>query len=389
MNSTFRAFRLGDDRSSRKLVTRVTRLDARRGLLLLYAGPYCRAMSTLSRRMRAHYHYLRRPLRHFLPLLITLAVLLLAGSVAFHLLYDQKQMGYLEALYIMCCLISGESAADFPHHWLLQVFFLVLPPLGLLVILDGVVQFSYHILRRDESSPEWIRAMCKTLNNHVILCGLGKLGLRTLQQLILLGEQVAVLEKDPQCPNLAFARKHGVPVRIGHSREEGVFEDLNIAGAKSIILATNDDLANLEMALDARKLKPDIRVILRMFDQELADRLRDTLDMKLTFSTSELAAPLFATSSSDRSIINSFYVRDRLMTLAELNVRPESQLIGKAVRDLGKEHEVFVLSLTRGGSSAHFPSAETIFEVGDDLTVQTEPETLHRLHEMNGDPRPY
>jgi PAS domain-containing protein len=36
-------------------------------------------------------------------------------------------------------------------------------------------------------------------------------------------------------------------VRVGHSREEGVFEDLNVAQAKSIILATNDDLANLEM----------------------------------------------------------------------------------------------------------------------------------------------
>ena len=59
-------------------------------------------------------------------------------------------------------------------------------------------------------------------------------------------ETVAVLEKDPQCPNLAFARKNGIPVRLGHSREEGVFDDLNVAKAKSIILATNEDPANLE-----------------------------------------------------------------------------------------------------------------------------------------------
>ena len=148
--------------------------------------------------------------------------------------------------------------------------------------------------------------MSKTLDHHVVLCGLGKVGLRVLQQLIRLNEQVIVLEKDTQCPNLAFARRHGIPVRIGHSREEGIFDDLNLAAAKSIIVATNDDLANLELAIDARKLKPGIRVVMRLFDQELASKIRDSFDIHLAFSTSELAAPVFATSSSDRSIINSF-----------------------------------------------------------------------------------
>jgi len=249
------------------------------------------------------------------------------------------------------------------------------------------VRFSYHILRRDETGPEWTSAMCKTLNKHVVLCGLGKLGLRTLQQLLMLGEQVAVLEKDPQCPNLAFARKHGVPVRIGHSREEGIFDDLNIRAAKSIILCTNDDLANLEMALDARKIHPGIRVIMRMFDQELAGRLRDTMDIPLTFSTSELAAPLFATSSSDHSIINSFYIGDRLIVIAKLTIRPDSELVGKAVRELGRGEHVFVLSHLSNGKPELFPSAENVFAPGDEITVQTEPATLKRLHVMNRDPQ--
>ena len=81
------------------------------------------------------------------------------------------------------------------------------------------------------------------------------MGVRTLQQLVHLGEEVIVLEKDPLCPNRAYAQKHGIPVIIGNGREEDIFEDLNVTAAKSIVLATNDDLANLEMALDARKIK--------------------------------------------------------------------------------------------------------------------------------------
>jgi Trk K+ transport system NAD-binding subunit len=231
--------------------------------------------------------------------------------------------------------------------------------------------------------------MCKTLDNHVVLCGLGRLGLRTLQQLLLLGETVAVLEKNPQCANLAFARNNGVPVRIGHSREEGIFDDLNIARAKSIIVATNDDLANLEMALDARKLNPQIRVVLRVFDQELAGKLRDSLDMELTFSTSELAAPVFATSSSDRSIVNSFYVNGQVLVIANLEVGAGSELIGAPIRGLGVERHVFVLSLQRGGDADLFPSAQTCLAADDRITVQTTPEHLRELHRLNGDPEPY
>jgi Trk K+ transport system NAD-binding subunit len=343
-------------------------------------------MTTRARRIRAHYHYLKQPIRNFLPLLGSLVFLLLAGSLCFH--HADPELGYSQAFVATYFLIFGEPVMGAPKHWLLQLFHLAMPLLGLLVLLDGIVRFSYHILRRDETGPEWTRAMCKTLNGHVILCGLGKLGLRTLQQLLALGEQVAVLEKDPQCPNLAFAHKHGVPVRVGHSREEGVFDDLNIRSAKSIILCTNDDLANLEMAIDARKAHPAIRVILRMFDQELANRLRESMDMPLTFSTSELAAPLFATSSSDRSIINSFYVGRRLIVLARLTVRQGSQLIGKAVRELGRGEHVFVLSHSRNGTPDLFPSAEVVFAEGDQITVQTEPGTLKRIHAMNGDPKP-
>jgi voltage-gated potassium channel len=339
--------------------------------------------------VRAYLYYLRRPVLGFLPVLGSLALVLVVGSVCFHVLYRQEHLDYLEALYITFSLVFMEHLIAFPDHWVLQLFYFLLPPLGLVVILDGIVRFSYHVLRREEHGREWAAAMCKTLTNHVVLCGLGKLGLRTLEQLLQLGEQVAILEKDPRCPNLAFARRHGVPVRVGHSREEGVFSDLNVERAKSIILATNDDLANLEMALDARKLKPDIRVVIRMFDQELAAKLRESMDMELTFSTSELAAPLFATSSSDRSIVNSFYVNGQLLVLAELTVRPGSQLEGTIVRDLGGGHHAFLLSLTRDASPRLFPSAQETLTAGDEITVQTTPVRLREIHVLNDDPEPY
>ena len=341
------------------------------------------------RQFQANCIYLRKPFLEFLPLLLLLVVVLLIGSVCFHHWYEHEELGYVRALYITYCLIFMEHLIAFPGDWVLRAFYFVLPLLGLIVILDGFMRFGYRVLRRSENAAEWVRAMVKTFSDHVILCGLGRVGLRTLEQLIKLGEDVVVLEKNPENPNIAFAERHGVPVVVGGGREEGILDDLNLREAKSIILATDDDLANLEMALDARKVNPGIRVVLRMFDQELAAKLRDAFDLHVAFSTAAQAAPLFATSSSDRSIENSFYVGDRLLIVARLTVTESSQLVGKTIGNLGGDHNLFFLSHARDSEPTLFPRADVTLQPGDTVVVQTEAQTLKLLHDWNGDEKPY
>jgi Trk K+ transport system NAD-binding subunit len=344
------------------------------------------------RRIRANVLYLRKPLGELLPQFALLGVVLVSGSICFHFLGtgpDGKELDYPHSLFVTFTLIFAEYTQPFPDHPALQVFYFVLPLLGLVVILDAIVRFGYYVLRRDETGTLWIRAMARTYSGHVVLCGLGKVGLRVLQQLLRLGEDVVVLEKNPDNPNIAFARRHGVPVLVGTGREEGILNDLNVAHAKSLIAATDDDLANLEIALDARKIKSNIRVVMRLFDQELASKIRESFDIDLAFSTSALAAPVFATASSDRSIVNSFYVGEELLVVARLVVNPGSKLIGKTIRDIKSEHSVFFLAHQRRGFTTNFPAWETVFEEGDQITIQTEPATLKVIHRANLDPEPY
>ncbi len=336
-----------------------------------------------SQNIRAWLFYLRKPTLQFLPILGALIVLVLLGGLAFTRLYDEP-LTYGRAVYLVYTLLFGESVSPAPGHWLLDVICFVTPVLGLVVILDGVVRFSYHILRRDETSHDWVQAVAKTMNNHVILFGLGKVGMRILQQLLKLGEQVIVLEKDAQCANFAYARKHGVPVRVGHGREEGVLDELNVVQAKSLICVTDDDLANLELALDARKAQPAIRVVLRMFDQELAGKIKESFGISVAFSTAELAAPLFATASADPSILNAFYVDGRLLVVAHIDVKPGAALCGKSIRELARELPLFIISYIRGGQSLLYPGGDVVFTAGDSLTLQTEPATLKHLHKLNG-----
>ncbi|MCC6463908.1 MAG: NAD-binding protein [Planctomycetes bacterium] len=340
-------------------------------------------MQSRRRRFRAWLIYLRRPIREYLPLFGGLVLLLLLGGVAFYGLYDKRELSFAEAMFVTFGLILGEPTVDWPENPLLEVFYYLLPILGLVVVLDGIVRFSYYVFRRDEMSREWVSAMANTMSNHVILYGLGKVGFRILQQLVALKQQVVVIEKDPQCPNFAYARNHGVPVRVGNGREEGILEDVNVRQAASVICCTSDDLANLELAMDARKLCPDIRVVLRMYDQELAEKIRETMNIPLAFSTAMLSAPLFATASFDRSVINAFYVDGRLLVVARVTVEPGSKLAGMKVEELVRGFQLVVISQRRGPNTLFHPPLEGAIEAGDVLTYECDPLTLKDIHTLN------
>jgi len=346
-------------------------------------------LKRIKRGIHARLIYLQKPVLQFLPVFGMLVVLLIAGSFCFHHYYEQKDLSYSEALFLTYCLVFMEHIEPFPKVWFLQLFYLILPLLGLVVVLDALVRFGYYVLRRDRNNELWVRAMTNTYSDHVVLVGLGRVGLRVLQQLVSLGEDIVCLEKDAENPNIVYAQRHKIPVVIGDGRMEGILEDLNVNKAKSIILASDDDLSNLEVACDARSLQPDIRVVMRLYDQALASKIRENLGFHMAFSTAQLASPLFATCSSDRSIENAFYVGEQLMVVASIQVNEDSELVGRCVSDIGAEHEVFFLRHRRRKEETMFPSANVEFEVGDDLLVQTQPPTLKLIHRWNRDKEPY
>ncbi|MBK9973231.1 MAG: TrkA family potassium uptake protein [Planctomycetes bacterium] len=339
-------------------------------------------MRSKKRILSAWLVYLRKPIRQFLPLFVFAILTVLAGGVAFYALYD-RPLRFSESLWVTFALLTGEPVKEWPSHWLLEVLQYVLPIIGLVLVLDGLVRFSYYAFRRDEMSPEWVKAMATTLQNHVILFGLGKVGLRVLQQLVALKQEAIVIEKDPNCPNFAYARKHGVPIRVGTAREEGILDDVNVTGARSVICCTDDDLANLELAIDARKAKPDIRVVLRMYDQELAEKIRDSLNIHLAFSTAMLSAPLFATASLDPCVINSFYIDERLLVVARITPEKGTKLAGKTIAELVRGFQLVVISQKRGEGAVFHPPLENTIEPGDILTLECDPMTLREIHALN------
>ena len=67
-----------------------------------------------------------------------------------------------------------------------------------------------------------------------------------------------------------------------------------LGGASVLVLASDDDAGNVDVALAARGVRPDLPLVVRMFDESLAGYLAATVDRLTILSMSQLAAPAFA-----------------------------------------------------------------------------------------------
>ena len=108
------------------------------------------------------------------------------------------------------------------------------------------------------------------MDGPVLLCGLGRVGWRVLDCLRTAGVPVVVVDTvaDPADPRLA-----GVRVIRADCRDGAVLTDAGVREARGVIVVTSDDLVNISCALLVRRLAPDVRIVLRMFNQNLVARL--------------------------------------------------------------------------------------------------------------------
>ncbi|MCC6677725.1 MAG: potassium channel protein [Phycisphaerales bacterium] len=310
-----------------------------------------------------------------------LAAVLLSGGLLVRTL-ESREVPLVEAVYGTWTLVFAQPPGPFPAHPALRAMYFVMPLLGLTVIIETLVGMAEMVRDRRRMERTWCTTMAQSLNDHIVLVGLGRLGFRTFTLLRRLGERVVVIESDPHNQFLEEVRGEGSPLLIGDARNDRVLEDANIARAKAVVLATNNDLANLEVALDARRMAPKIRVVLRMFDQNMADKVSQGFNIHIAMSQSAISAPAFATAAIEPSIVSGTVVDDRLVVMQRWTLREGDGLAGRTVGEVLAERRVGVVELRAAGAAgaaALFPPPQTRLAAGDAVLVQGPYETLASL----------
>ncbi|MGW2046602.1 NAD-binding protein [Streptomyces sp. NPDC001858] len=200
-----------------------------------------------------------------------------------------------------------------------------------------------------------LRRPPRGLGGHVVLLGLGKIGTRVLTRLRELNIPVVCVEAGPEARGVAVARRLRVPVVLGDVTQEGVLEAAKIHRAHALLAVTSSDTTNLEAALYARSLRPDLRVVLRLYDDDFATAVYRTLRaahpqaLTRSRSVSHLAAPSFAGAMMGRQILGAIPVERRVLLFAALAVGEHAQLEGKTVGEAFRAGYWRVLALDAKG----------------------------------------
>jgi Trk K+ transport system NAD-binding subunit len=212
--------------------------------------------------------------------------------------------------------------------------------------------------------------LTRRYENHVVVIGLGNVGTRVIRQLADLGVDVVAVDRAESARGTRLARELRVPIVIGDAGREETLRAASVQTSRAVI-ALSDDVTNLAAALYGRSLKSDLRVVLRLFDAEMAQRVQQSFNINLSRSVSYLAAPAFVAALLDREVIGTISVGRRVLVIAVIPLAAGSPWIGARLRNLEAAGELRVLgvSVDRGRTTDWTPAAFRQLDEGDRIFV--------------------
>jgi voltage-gated potassium channel Kch len=130
--------------------------------------------------------------------------------------------------------------------------------------------------------------------DHVVVIGLGEVGMRLCLLLRSCGVAVVAVEQDKEAASIGLAQELGLPVVIGRGSDHSLMGRLSLHKARAVAAVTSDDLENISAALTARGIEEDVRVVLRAGDGDVANETRSLLALGLIRDVHRIAASLIA-----------------------------------------------------------------------------------------------
>jgi Trk K+ transport system NAD-binding subunit len=216
-----------------------------------------------------------------------------------------------------------------------------------------------------------IRGEPRPRGGHIIVVGLGNVGTRVVGELHDLGYDVACIDRDPEARGVALARRLSLPLVIGEAYLEEKLQAAGLETAAALVSVTSNDMVNLETALQARAMREDLRLVLRLGDDDLAQRVQKTLGNVISRSVSYMAAPAFAAALLEHMVLRTIAVGRHVLLIADVRVEAGSDIAGRALAELEQDRLARVLALqVRGAQQFHWsPHDGYLLAAGDRVIV--------------------
>jgi Trk K+ transport system NAD-binding subunit len=287
---------------------------------------------------------------------------------------------WAEGLYQTVSIVAtgGDLHAESRPGWA-KVFVSILKIAGAALLAIFTAIFTQYFIRAKMGNILESRRIPD--GGHIVVCGLGNVGFRCIEELVRLGQPVVAIENVNDNPFAETVRRLGAAVIIGDATVEAVLRQSRVGTAKAVIAATESELRNLEIALLVRETSPNLRVVVRLTEPTFAQAVRDSANIKHALSVPALAAPAFAAALYGDRVQTLITIGARPLAVVEVVVQPNDPcLVGQSLLAITVDYQILPLGMNGCLPFAKDGVPKTVrLKAGDKLTIVAELSALERL----------
>jgi voltage-gated potassium channel Kch len=207
----------------------------------------------------------------------------------------------------------------------------------------------------------------------IIVCGLGRTGYKIFS---LLRQQGAIVTGISD----RALKGEGSDVVVGNLQAASTLLGAGIQRADALVITGNDDTINLAVLMQARILNPKIRIINRLFNMSLGERLDSTLAEHTTMSVSSIAAPVFAFRALGNVAIGQLNLYNQTWPIHEEYINEIHPWKGRKLSDLWDDPTRMFIYYLPVNSKIDIISAvlsQRQLQTGDRLIIATKPTVIN------------
>ena len=152
-------------------------------------------------------------------------------------------------------------------------------------------------------------------SGHVVVVGMGQVGVRLAQELRSLGVAVVGVEKYGDAPALPIARDLGIAVAIGDATSRRILRRAGLPKAVAIVAAASEERDNIAVSISAQAVAEDVTVVIRAGADDAIDETRSLFHIGSVVDVNGLTSAFVAQAMTDVAPYVVISVDDRMLAL--------------------------------------------------------------------------
>jgi voltage-gated potassium channel len=361
----------------------------RRSRYQRYLDSLIKAFTGLSRLTSA---ILSDPIRRLELSLIFLLLFLIMGVVGYMII---ESLSVLDALYMTIITVSTVGYGDIlPSSQQSRMFTILLILLGIGAATTAVssaidVFVGQRLL--GALRQRRIEETLKTMQNHFIVSGYGRIGQQIVRDILVRGEKCVVIDTDTEIQRDEFLMDENIPFIVGDATDDALLERAGVHRARGFVAALPSDADNVLAILTAKGLKEDLFIVARASNVTSESKLRraganhvispyQVGGHRMAMALLRPAVHDFMNHLSDTSDAESYEI-------GQIDVNVGSRLVGQTLIscDLRSVRELTILAIVKDGQLQINPPPTWEFEPGERLVVIGPPEAIYSIEEVKQD----